>query len=307
MLKYILKRLLIFVPTLFAISLLTFIMSVNAPGDPVDVLLARNLEDQLSQFNAKQEQYRTTRALLGLDKPVFYFTVTTATQPDTLHRIVVRSHREAMSRLAFDNGGWLPVQQLYRSMRALEAETYTLPWNSSTKAAIRALRQEIKTTYNVAALDGWKRSQQRILQMVADHEELAALETGAEVLGYAVENLEVASKTSYRRYIPRFHWYGANNQYHRWLFGDAPWFGAGVGSCKGVLRGDFGISYQTMQPVNDQFRASLRWTVLISMISLLIAFVTAIPLGVISAVKRGTWVERVIGTKLFVLYSLPNF
>ena len=42
MLKYILKRLLIFIPTLIAISLLTFIISQKAPGDPVENMLNRN-------------------------------------------------------------------------------------------------------------------------------------------------------------------------------------------------------------------------------------------------------------------------
>ena len=39
MFKYIFKRLLIFIPTLIAISLLTFVISINAPGDPVETML----------------------------------------------------------------------------------------------------------------------------------------------------------------------------------------------------------------------------------------------------------------------------
>ena len=41
MLKYILKRLLIFIPTLFVIALATFYLSVNVPGDPVEQADAR--------------------------------------------------------------------------------------------------------------------------------------------------------------------------------------------------------------------------------------------------------------------------
>ena len=93
MLKYIVKRLLIFIPTLFAISLLTFIISISAPGDPVDARLHRHLEDQLGQFDSKQQEYEKLRALLGLDRPVFYATVTTATQPDTRYRLPIRAQR----------------------------------------------------------------------------------------------------------------------------------------------------------------------------------------------------------------------
>ena len=40
MLKYIFRRILIFIPTLFIISLLAFVISVNAPGDPVEALFS---------------------------------------------------------------------------------------------------------------------------------------------------------------------------------------------------------------------------------------------------------------------------
>src|SRR5690606_40790803 len=57
--------------------------------------------------------------------------------------------------------------------------------------------------------------------------------------------------TPWKTYVPKIIFY-ANNQYHRWLFGDAPWFAeAQVGQLKGVLRGDFGISYIDSLPVSD--------------------------------------------------------
>jgi len=45
MLRYIAKRILIFIPTLIAISLITFIISVNAPGDPVESILNKKSGD----------------------------------------------------------------------------------------------------------------------------------------------------------------------------------------------------------------------------------------------------------------------
>ena len=38
MFKYVIKRVLTFMPMLIAISLLSFIISINAPGDPVERL-----------------------------------------------------------------------------------------------------------------------------------------------------------------------------------------------------------------------------------------------------------------------------
>jgi ABC-type microcin C transport system permease subunit YejB len=42
MLGYVLKRILWFVPTLFAVTLIGFILLVNAPGDPVSLLSNRS-------------------------------------------------------------------------------------------------------------------------------------------------------------------------------------------------------------------------------------------------------------------------
>ena len=59
MLKYILKRILIFIPTLIIISLVTFIISINAPGDPVESMLNRSTggEGQASQRIATEKAY----------------------------------------------------------------------------------------------------------------------------------------------------------------------------------------------------------------------------------------------------------
>ena len=45
MLKYTLQRILTFIPMLIAISLLSFVISINAPGDPVE-RLAKSAESE---------------------------------------------------------------------------------------------------------------------------------------------------------------------------------------------------------------------------------------------------------------------
>ena len=45
MLKYAFQRLITFIPMLIAISLLSFIISINAPGDPID-RLAKSSESE---------------------------------------------------------------------------------------------------------------------------------------------------------------------------------------------------------------------------------------------------------------------
>ena len=74
MLKYILKRLLIFIPTLIAISLLTFVISINAPGDPVETMLNQGGggDGRSGEKLASEKTYEAKRHELGFDLPLFY-------------------------------------------------------------------------------------------------------------------------------------------------------------------------------------------------------------------------------------------
>jgi ABC-type dipeptide/oligopeptide/nickel transport system permease component len=75
---------------------------------------------------------------------------------------------------------------------------------------------------------------------------------------------------------------------------------------KGFLRGDFGRNFQ-LKPVNAIIKNGIFWTILISMLSIILTYVISIPLGVYSSRKKGTRVDNILSTFLFMLYSLPNF
>src|SRR4051812_42529940 len=77
--QYVIRRLILFTPTLFAISFIAFLISVNAPGDPVERLLNTAEGEQGSQGSRIAEKLRQDmRHRLGLDKPLFYLTLETA-------------------------------------------------------------------------------------------------------------------------------------------------------------------------------------------------------------------------------------
>ena len=109
----------------------------------------------------------------------------------------------------------------------------------------------------------------------------------------AKEKAIIDNQTPYKKYIPSFHWYGFRNQYHHWLVS--------------ALRGDFGNSYQDMRPVSSIIWDAMQWTLGISLASILLAYLIAIPLGVRAAVGKGSKSEKFTTTGLFALYSLPNF
>lgn len=51
----------------------------------------------------------------------------------------------------------------------------------------------------------------------------------------------------------------------------------------------------------------MRWTLILSFISILLTYLIAVPLGITSAANKGSVKDQSITTSLFVLYSLPNF
>ncbi len=64
MAKYIIKRLLQFIPVLFLISLISFFILVNMPGDPIDQLL-------MSDPEMTAEDLQELRKAYGLDQPFY--------------------------------------------------------------------------------------------------------------------------------------------------------------------------------------------------------------------------------------------
>lgn len=74
-----------------------------------------------------------------------------------------------------------------------------------------------------------------------------------------------------------------------------------------VLTFDFGLSTYDHRPVAAKIGEALPNTLLLSGLALVLSYLLAIPLGVLSAVRHGGWLDRALGGGLFLLYSLPSF
>ena len=70
---------------------------------------------------------------------------------------------------------------------------------------------------------------------------------------------------------------------------------------------DLGSSLVTGRPVADQIRSQLPATIELTLASLAVAVVFGVPLGVLAAVKRGTWVDSLSMVVALVGVSMPNF
>ena len=77
---------------------------------------------------------------------------------------------------------------------------------------------------------------------------------------------------------------------------------------KNLARLDFGRSISSdARPVWDKIKERLPVTISINVASMVIIFLVAIPLGVVSAVRRGSVLDRSITVFVFVGFSIPGF
>ncbi|MFH1542496.1 MAG: ABC transporter permease [bacterium] len=74
-----------------------------------------------------------------------------------------------------------------------------------------------------------------------------------------------------------------------------------------ALRGNFGNSYTTGQPVMQEIGQRLPATLLLMSASYLLTLIITIPLGVISAVKKGSWFDNTVTVLSFAGMATPSF
>lgn len=315
--SYIIRRILIFIPTLFAISLIAFIISINAPGDPVEKLFEGNKSERpgaLQNENIEKEKTQL-RHELGLDLPTFYITLSSLAEPDTFYRIGDKAEREALSRLLNRYGNWNYISDyfshvknlIYSAGKGMNSDSTTLArfGEDSLHFYHDQLFQKISS---LRLTDDPVEIESKLSTIESECARLndAGLMRSTQDCLNKFRSVQ-ANATVWKTNVPSLHFYGYN-QYHRWLFGDGNMFtGNGARYCKGVIRGDFGISYATKKPVTETISRALPWSVFFTLVSVILAYMISIPIGVKAASKPGSLFDRGTSVVLFMLYSMPTF
>ncbi len=82
-------------------------------------------------------------------------------------------------------------------------------------------------------------------------------------------------------------------QYLNWLFN--------------LVQGNMGISYISGKDVFSLFISKLPASIVLALSSLLLTICISLPLGILAAVKQGSFVDKIIRLTSFIGNSLPNF
>lgn len=74
-----------------------------------------------------------------------------------------------------------------------------------------------------------------------------------------------------------------------------------------VLHGDMGVDYVQKQPIANQIIDRIPVTIGLVLFSSILGTFLAVGIGVISAMKRGTWVDSILSTIMLFFSSIPTF
>lgn len=273
MIYYLLRRLLLAIPTLLIISVLAFLLGQRVTRDPLQLRGGANYTGQSADPEVEAAFHTRQARLLHLDKPEFYFSITLDCFPDTLHRIFPYYRRARMRQMALAAGAWAPVQAYDAQLAAAIRAGEQLPDSLFPPAFLNLIAADLAKTADWQAchriLNTWRDS--------VRHTEAAA---AVDSLQAALEAL--APRPGWGR--PVFYWHGWNNQYHDWLIGR--------------------YAHETGSPW-ARIRYSLRVTLLINGLAIVLSFLIGIPLGVWVSKRPGNWYDRLGRAGLMALHVAP--
>ena len=304
MFSYILKRLLMMIPTLFAICLIVFMIINLAPGKPGGQLMQGEGGFDAQQ-SKKRESYKIFKDQFNLDKPILINTRFALTDNDI---------KAAIDNIANLDGS-IPVSKAIKSQEELEDwGNYAVP-------------------HLIAVLN--KTNNPKLQSMVVDYLSLCArkrmIKPYAELSELSISDRQKNREIDQRnRYVSSLVFSdNATNKdkrdtidaWNRWFTGNKEEYTySTIDKVKiffldtrfskyvyNISHLDFGISHVTKKPVIKTIRSKIKYSITLSLLAIFFSYLISIPIGVYSAVKQYSKGDRVLTVMLFVLYSLPNF
>jgi peptide/nickel transport system permease protein len=88
---------------------------------------------------------------------------------------------------------------------------------------------------------------------------------------------------------------------------DEPAFQQYISWVTGIARGDWGISFWRNEPVTSVILEALPISFELGVLSIVVAIVVSVPIGLISAIKQDTWIDYVARSISIAGISVPNF
>lgn len=288
------RRLLFFIPSLLFISLIGFIITINAPGDPITSMLHDSSSPVVAAI--KQEQEVKLRHQLGLDLPLFYFSIHAVAEPDTLYRIYPVQEQNMLLFLTRKYGNWSAISDYYRALKNCQHDFNNTSSDTNFIDFNLVLIAPLLNVKNDSEAASVKKHLAEIKNVLTTNASVKAKNN----ITTLIEKWEIVlhSKPTWRNNAPAIS-FTTHNQFHRWLFGTE--------HTKGIIQGDFGTSYITRQPVLEVFQPKIKWSLLLTLLSLLISLAIAIPLAIYMVRYPSSFASKIVSVYCNFAYATPVF
>jgi peptide/nickel transport system permease protein len=310
---YLLKRLLLMIPTLFGISLVLWLVVTAAPGDPGQTSMG---EGQTQGGGGSGESRRIFREQFNLDKPLFWNDYVELTPEDVLAKVRTATDltlpgkaRSSAHRRLLD-WGYYSVPSLVGALdrAANSGETvavlFYLQTNAKRTGATRVGRafteEEKRLNREIAAESQDIDERLKINPEAFRAEKMRDAAAAAEVLRLVEEKIPLWRAWHEERRA-RWAWSGAEKLRRQLLDTQFAKYWSNL------VRFDLGDSHVHREPVLGLIVKRLPISLTLAVTSLILAFAFSVPLGIWSAVRHRSAQEQIVSTGLFMLYSLPSF
>lgn len=292
MLQYTIKRLLLVLPTFFMISLLIFLVLNLAPGRPGAVAGEGGGEKGGQE---QKESFRIFKEQFNLDKPILL-----NTRP--------WMSTEKVQRLLLEANGLVEGLPPARRIAATEAVDdhgeYLVPHlitllDSGDPAVVKLALTQLPVSAQQRFVND-RRGDAR--EARARNREIAAANQQVKEQGLAAADTAIPTwKAWYSTQQARLELTGGQ-KLSRFVFDTrfAKYW-------DNLLHLDFGVSTVDRRPVMGTVLSKLKYSLTLSTLSVILAYLIAVPIGIWSAVRQGSKADAATTVVLFIFYSLPTF
>jgi peptide/nickel transport system permease protein len=289
MLANIIRKVLFGIAGIFLLSIISFILLQHIPGDPVLAKMQMQGIRQPSKTALFQSaEYHKIRRKMGLDLPVFYFSICPLSISDSLSSIPNREIQRAMRNIAVKHGSDKDVIRWHEiNMHLVKLQQANLQKT-----------EEIELINAIMISDDLDQNQayyQNLMAFAETKEEAALYQSGLLQMLKINENA-----TPLQSYIPVVNWHGHSNRFHRWFFGTEE-----PGS--GVIKGNLGESFRDSRPVSTTLFPAFRITLLLAFITIILIYTVSLPLGIKMARPDSSKFGYRMVNIIFALYAMPSF
>jgi len=303
---YVLKRILLMVPTFAAISLMIFVVLNFAPGTPGAQMQAGDGggAQDASTAGDQRESYRLFKEQFNLDKPVIFNTRFGLDRSDV---------EPLLDHVLNHSGKSTPGQRI-------EAQEDIENWGRYAVPGLMELMLDEGVDMPIRALAAQRLTFNGQIQNKKVYSKNLSDEDRTQVKEIALHNAEIKAWSFSTSSTPDEVASTVANWQGWYEKNQADWTHDGLAKAGiffldtrlakywgNLLRLDFGVSHVDKRPVLNKVFSKLKYSITLSMSSLILVYAISLPLGIWSSIRQNSLADRVVTTILFMLYSLPSF